>query len=366
MTYRLYIKTVSPLHVGTGEVYEPTEFFVHPKGYLGVLDFERFIAHFDERELRAFKQLCGRGTVESLVKLYILVDGLAQKFLNQGIDDFVKRRIEVCAGFLSHYKEIQKLLDDPRKLKNEFKKFIIYRTAFSPNEEVPFIPGSAVKGAIRTAVLNLRRGRVKGKTWRDYCERRCDGKQLESEILAYPGSRFQRDPFRLVRVSDFRPVGEVKTKIVYAVNRKKGGGSARGPHHILEVVEPGALFEGEITILEAEKRAGIKNPITFEEITEALRSFYGRERAREFEELDRLGADPLDFPENNLPLRIGRHSGAECVTIEGFRRIKIVQGRNRPPKFSDRATTFWLASEYKDSTTSQGLKPFGWVALYEA
>ena len=151
MTYRLYIKTVSPLHVGTGEVYEPKEFFVHPKGYLGVLDFERFIAHFDERELRAFKQLCGRGTVESLVKLYILVDGLAQKFLNQGIDDFVKRRIEVCAGFLSHYKEIQKLLDDPRKLKNEFKRFILYRTAFSPNEEVPFIPGSAVlMGASKT------------------------------------------------------------------------------------------------------------------------------------------------------------------------------------------------------------------------
>ncbi len=361
--YRIRLKTVSPLHVGTGEIYEPTEFFVHTEGYLGILDFEKFVSHFDKNSLFAFKKLCQKGTIESLVKLYILIDGLAQKFLKEGIEDFVLRRVKTCAGFLSHYKSIKELLkNNPSKLKNEFNKFTIYRTAFSPNKETPIIPGSAVKGAIRTAILNLRRKKVRGKTWQNYCDRRCDSKRLESEILAYPPLKFHQDPFRLIKVSDFRPVNGAKIKILYAVNRKKDGGVARGPYQILEVVEAGTVFEGEITILDPEKTSGIKDPVTLEEIKEALREFFGKESDREFEILSRLGADLPSFPAEGLPLRIGRHSGAECVTIEGFRHILIrgPRGRNR---YKDQATTLWLASEFKKSESSQGLKPFGWVAF---
>ncbi len=38
------------------------------------------------------------------------------------------------------------------------------------------------------------------------------------------------------KVSDFLPVGEVKTKVLYGINRKKDGGSGRGPYQIFEVV----------------------------------------------------------------------------------------------------------------------------------
>jgi len=369
-SYRVQIKTLSPLHLGTGEVYEPTDFFVHRKGYLGLLDFEKFIDHFTEKELLAFKHLCRKGTIESLVKLYLLIDGLAQKLLHQGIRDFVVRKIDLCADFLSHYAELQKLLENPQKLKNEFKRFTIYRTAFSPNEGVPIIPGSAVKGAIRTAVLNRRRYKARGKDWRHYCQQRdprrpprCDNRQLESEILEYSKNRFQQDPFRLVKVSDFRPLGEVKTKILYAVNLKKDGGRARGPYQILETIEPGAVFEGEITFLDGPRT--VENPLTFEEITDALKSFYVRESEREFDEVSKIGADFPVFPEEGFPLRIGRHSGAESVTIEGFRCI-LIRGPRGQNTFLDHATTLWLASEYSRPRNTQALKPFGWAVLYEA
>lgn len=370
---RLRIKTLSPVHVGTGEVYEPTEFFVHPEGYLGVLDFEKFIAHFTERELKAFKNLCREGTLKSLVNLYRLIDALAQSYLKQGIDDFTKRRISLCQGFLSHYEKIKTLRNNPQQLKREFNRFTIQRTAFSPNEEVPIIPGSAVKGAIRTAVLNNRRFKVQGKSWRDYCQQknphrppRCDSKQLESEILGYPKFKFQYDPFRLVKVSDFRPVEEVKTRIVYAVNRKKGGGQARGPYQILEVVEPGAVFEGEITLLEPEEHKDApKTRVDFKEIREALKNFYGRESEREFDEVKKIGGNIPVFSEGGFPLRVGRHSGAECVTIEGFRHI-LVRGPRGRNTYQDHATTLWLASEFPHTNSASGLKPFGWCALYEA
>ena len=362
-SYRVRLKVVSPLHVGTGEVFEPTEFFIHPvQKYLGVLDFERFIEHLSARELKAFFFLCQQGTLESLIKLYQLVEGLSLSLLKQGIEDFVVRRINLGEGVISHYNKVKNLKGE--SLKKEFNKFTIYRTFFSPNEETPLIPGSAIKGAIRTAVLNRRRNKARGRSWKDYCRPRCDSKQLESEILEYPRNRFHQDPFRLVKVSDFKPVGPAGTKVVYAVNRKKSGAAARGPYQILEVIEPGMVFEGQITILSPERGAKIAHPVTFQEICEALNSFYSRERDREFEELKNMGASPPIFSNGGYPLRIGRHSGAECVTIEGFRHI-LIRGPKGQKTFKDHATTIWLASDFPHVKGAHGLKPFGWVAFYE-
>ncbi len=60
---------------------------------------------------------------------------------------------------------------------------------------------------------------------------------------------------------------------------------------------------------------------------------------------------------------MGRHSGAECVTIEGNRHIKIMQRSGTPPKFLDHATTIWLASESSKPNTNSGLVPFGWAVM---
>ncbi len=146
---------------------------------------------------------------------------------------------------------------------------------------------------------------------------------------------------------------------------------ARGPYQILEVIEPGAVFEGEIAILRPLRGArGTRSiqgePLAFEEIRKALAAFYGQEKDREAKEVEQIDASFPAFPEGAFPLRVGRHSGAECVTIEGFRRIKIMQGKGKPPRYSDHATTLWLASEFYNPKNNYGLRPLGWAALYEA
>lgn len=62
-------------------------------------------------------------------------------------------------------------------------------------------------------------------------------------------------------------------------------------------------------------------------------------------------------------LRIGRHSGAEAVTIEGNRHIKIMRGKGQQPKYLDHTTTIWLASETSKPNTNNGLLPFGWAVM---
>jgi CRISPR-associated protein Csm5 len=64
-------------------------------------------------------------------------------------------------------------------------------------------------------------------------------------------------------------------------------------------------------------------------------------------------------------LRVGRHSGAESVTLNGVRDIKIMEGkgpdgRNKSSN-SNAAKTLWLAAVTKDQSTK--LLPFGWVLV---
>jgi CRISPR-associated protein Csm5 len=214
-------------------------------------------------------------------------------------------------------------------------------------------------------VLNARKNEVANKTLRNYYYKdrfgkiNYDAKKLESDILKY--KKFQEDPFSLVRVSDFRPVGQPKVKVTYAINVKKSSGKpGRGPYQIVEALLEGE-FEGTITILKYQKSSErrIDSPLSFEEIKGALKGFYGKELEREKKEMEKTGISYKAIQQPTIPIRIGRHSGAECVTIEGFRVIRIM-GSNTP---GATPTTLWLASE--DRSKPQNAMPFGWCSVIE-
>jgi len=67
-------------------------------------------------------------------------------------------------------------------------------------------------------------------------------------------------------VSDFQPLDNVHTRILYAVNRKKRKSdrptkAEKGPLQIFETIEPGSVFEGVINIEKPIRTASIKMPI---------------------------------------------------------------------------------------------------------
>ena len=236
---------------------------------------------------------------------------------------------------------------------------------------MPYIPGSSIKGALRTAYL--------GKLATDLGikGRKDRAKDLEVELL---GGSFKTDPFRMVKPSDFLPVGDVKTKIVYAVNKKKNvsnlnRGEERGNiPQILEVIREESIFEGTIHIQQPEPTAGIKKPIQSKELLNSMHDFYKKIVNEEDDITNSLGAGHIvvnsiinKFKDNRgvsaFLLRIGRHSGAESITIEGNRWIKI-SPPGKPPKYSDKgATTLWLTSETSKPNTNNGLVPFGWAVM---
>ena len=352
---RYVLKILSPVHVGCDEVYEPMAFTLdEERCKLIAFDPLEFLKQLNPRERESFAAICGKGTLGSIIEVY--------RFMRQRKTKGLE--VEVSSGFGKHYQKTLSLSpNDTKTLKQELNRFSISRTSFNPISQVPYIPGSAIKGSLRTAYLN---SRAKDET-SSQKRRGTPAKELERALL--DGGSFDTDPFRMLKVSDFVPLGPVKTRVVYAVNRKKKPSKfeARGPYQILEVIEPGCLFEGWISVLKPELGANITRPLTSAFILASTVAFYSEEWQREVAELAGIGVGQpkMQMQVNEHLVRLGRHSGAESVTISGHRHIKIMQEKGQH-KFLSHATTLWLAAESKKPTTNSGLTPFGWAALREA
>jgi CRISPR-associated protein Csm5 len=344
------LKVMSPVHIGCDEVFEPTEFVVDEmNNQLISFDPITFLTDLEEKDRQRFSGICLKGTLDSILEIYKFVRGRKTE----------GKVVEVSSGFVSHYQKCLSLpLGKSREIGNALNKFVISRTAFNPQDNRPYVPGSAVKGAIRTAWLNNLAKRARGGKFKNASD-------LENSLLNY--NRIENDPFRLVKVSDFMPIGGVSTRIVYAVNEKKKPSrlEAQGPYQILEVIEPGAVFIGSLSLVEPLKEGIINNPIGREMLLQSLSEFFGHENKRENDELSQISIPPQSLSETNgiWPIRVGRHSGAESLTIDSHRSIKIMKGKNKQAENLDHATTLWLASEESKPSNKQKLRPFGWSIL---
>jgi CRISPR-associated protein Csm5 len=353
--HTFFIRIVAPVHIGCGEVYEPMGFVVDElNAKIIVFDPIAFVAALDQEEKERFSKICAKGTIESIIEVYKFMRCLKKRRLDGHI-------ITCSTAFIEHYQDTLSIgIGDRHRIKQELNNFTIARTAFHPYTQQPYIPGSAIKGALRTAWLNTKQRDMGVSKWL--------GKAKDLEIKLLDGGNFNTDPFRMLKISDFHPVSLVKSKIVYAVNEKKklSNTKARGPYQILEIIEAGSVFEGTIEVVPAEKQAKIKTPLEKALLFNSAQEFYMKEKVREDDELSRIGMHGLDLGnlEGLYLLRLGQHSGAECVTIDGQRSIKILKKKDEEPAIMDRATTFWFAADAKDVYTKESLMPFGWSVLH--
>ena len=350
-TFHCLIKILSPVHIGCGEVYEPMSFVVdEAQKQLVVFDPFQFIASLPPIEKEKLKTICERGDIASILELY-------KFFRNKPAKG---SRVDLCSGFLDHYKKILSITPvELKRNQKELNKFAIDRTAFLSGAETPFLPGSSVKGSLRTALLNLRQQNTPVKLDQREQNDRNASVKLENKLLNY--REINEDPFRLVKVSDFMPAGIIRRKVIYAVDKKKKPSDESGLYQIMETIMPGSLFWGTISVEDA-IGSGIKKPIKMKEIKEGARMFYASEKTRENLELSNAGCTSHNSGDPDaIPLRLGRHSGAESVTIKGHRSIRIMKLNIK----LDHATTFWLASENKSGQPSINLTPFGWAEMIE-
>lgn len=373
---RLFVTPLSPLHIGCGADFDPTEYVIS----------EGLLYKFDPSNLPL--------TDEDRQELNVAVAlGGAKALLR--IQNFFHKRRKDCEGHAMLAIPVSKGLESQYQLRigqvaqfepdgNFISRLVIERTAHHPHSGVPYLPGSGLKGSMRTAWLDrLNKGRTASpsKRW----------SELETELLA--GGRFDKDPFRLVTVSDASG-SNIVSRIVFHTNHRKVPAVGRDgfPRTAQGLaVRRECIAHGQIGALSCEiaidSLKGRDDPATpaFElrlkgwaDLAQACNRYYLPRLRKEAEffrnrglvdrgwvsaTMDLLDRLKVQFDSGAaVLLRVGRHSGSENITLDGVRSIRIRRSKGESEQSSTGGTTLWLAAETEGDTSD--MHPLGWVLLH--
>lgn len=361
---RLHI--LSPVHIGCDDVYEPTSFVIDEQNKK-LIEFDPmdFVKALSQKEREEFSKKCTGDNLLDIIKF-------TKRTYKPALGG---KHIDIANGLLEHYKRVLSMSTFEKKA--VINQFTINKTAYNSQNNQPYIPGSSLKGSLRTAYLSALANVKEETKWNQKAD------DLETKLLdrsTNPKEKISSDPFRMVKVSDLLPVGDVKTKIVYAINRKKEKSDKAtlaekgGVYQIFETIQSGAIFGGIINVDSPIEGSKIMTPIKPENLLLSVHKFYAGNLKQEIKPLnDALGikhqagisanAQFQDkFKQSAFLIRLGRHSGAEAVTIEGNRSIKI-KGKDNDFSYKDHATTLWLAADNPKPENNNGLLPFGWAVM---
>lgn len=382
-TIRLVLTPLTPIHIGCGLDFEPTNYVIDDDVLYHFDPARVSLSKSDRDALIAAANRHGDEAIRDVQRFFH-----ARKDRFAGVAHGV---VSVAKGVTEHYNkrigQVAQRETGGRRVANQLE---IERTAHHPHTGTPYLPGSSIKGAMRTAWLDgLNQGR--GKASEDRTAQDMEKRLLDSR------AGFHADPFRLLRIAD--AIGsDVHAKVVFSTNHKKrlvhdkDGRivEAKGPSTRREVIIGGQYraISGELRFdvlpgigASARVPAPDHRVPGFAQLAQACNRYYLKRMQALIEILDTrrlaapewlasvqtlLAALKPEFDCGRLMLlRVGRHSGAESVTLDGVRSIRIMKGREQQPDWSpEGAKTVWLAAEHEGERS--GMLPFGWLILEPA
>jgi len=335
-TYKLKGEILTPVHIGDGTELEPLEYVIKDKFYK--VNLEEWLSTLSIEKTEEFQGLTGRNyaqiTILTALRRFIRDNVDTDKYTEWSVDvsDVVKRRYE-------------ERFDAPE---NQLPMSPFIRTA-----NKPYIPGSSVKGAIRTAYLNfLKRGTQSLSE-----KRRAD--LVEGELLKAivkgkddrPRFAIDKDPFRAIKVKDVSLLNN-STFFAEVINHNKKDNRINPTNiQILSEVTYSKLvgksitFELEISLdkkVLSHQDSGINSVhkgITIEKILKACDNFYKdalKEERDKFlkntiggEAIGKAYQQILDNAKDSYLLRLGWGSGLISMTISEDLRIENNYGKSK-------------------------------------
>ncbi|MEZ0322329.1 MAG: type III-A CRISPR-associated RAMP protein Csm5, partial [Thermus sp.] len=328
-SYALELELLSPVHVGTGEAY-PAYAYVpdFSRKEVHLLDTSALLQALSPERREAFLRRVAegpKGAQEVLRSLY--QEGRLPR-------EAIQRTLPASTAFL------RAIQDATQAATLEYRPL-----PYTPSG--PYLPGSSVKGALRTAWLYWRlvqRGEVvewrEGSWgWRKATSR--DGnvhikpppkpslfhnQTFEGAVLGYLGSKnrpnLYKDPFRAVRLTDSSP-GEGFLNRIGVFHSK---GAMEGIPILAETFRKGSRFRLLFRYHRGlSQPRGVAGSVPPQELLRALREYYGRVaeweeafakdhglgRALEvYKELEERLRDP-----NVFPIRVGFGSGRPSLRL---------------------------------------------------
>jgi len=323
-SYKLKLTALTPIHIGTGEVYEPTNFVIDD-GYLYEFDEILFYKRLSNMDKKNFIKIVEDGKAEALFEeLHALI------IKNKNIAKKVAyNKVEVSSPLESHYKtSISNAVQKEGKGKNQkkvFAKFEIQKTQRLLNNISTYISGSCIKGAISTA-------------YQEFIFKETDKENLDELFNT-------QKLFKNLSISDSLAQNST-SKIGYSINKERFEEDESQISTMMEVnlKESSYLINLKIGDLLGDDNNEITHKITKESIIHSCNSHYLP-----------IYKKGLKLKENQFLLRVGKHSGARAVTIEGLRKILVklcqIQNKREEGNNSDiRISRLYKKSHFENST----------------
>ena len=360
---RLKLTALSPIHIGSGEVYEPTNYIID-EGILYSFRDEDFYSALPDIKKEAFMRILNENKSDSFVRIH--------RFVKDNKNIAKEITIGMVAVTEGLQKDYDRLLGQVRQFEGRgratdrvFNKFEIQRiqrkqikTEADIYAQTGYIVGSALKGSISTAYQEL----VYKK----------EGKKAVEEKFQAKGRDISNNIFKEFKVSDSF-VKKVNTKIGFALNKERFDYDFYNPNGniklstYIEVIEPKSEFivninYGSLNIEEILKSCNSHYMPIFQSIfssnTNGEKEYINKYLQNSFYEKYRF----FELKPNQYLIRVGKHSGARAVTIDGVGKIKSLVSR-KPYRVETREdeTTTWLFGEKSNSNNE--LLPFGWVLI---
>lgn len=396
-THRLHLTPLSPLHIGCGEDFEPTNYVIDD-GLLYGFDPSR--AALNDLQRKQLTDVARRGSLPGI-----------QRFFRDHAAAFKPHAhvvMPVCSGVARLYEQrIGKAANVEASGNQVFNKLEIERHVYTGALQQPFIPGTSFKGALRTAWLDD----LNGERVPHDVEFKRNGEAKSSAAMEKRllGGDFQTSPLRLLKVADLMPTREPEREVLFAVNRKKRevlgrDGQPLQPKGIAarkDCVLHGQyrLFVADVTLPALLQHVGTSDnkgkpatpqaqqlnahgAVDMRKLARQSNAYHLQRLRRELAVLDGRGlVHPTWKNSINLLLlaqgtlgkklatgdaflvRIGRYGSADSKTLtgEGVASIKIMGGKGQPPSFESTTKTVWLAAQTEND--QKHLIPFGWAMV---
>lgn len=215
--YQLTLTAVGPIHIGNGQTIGKKDYFNLDGKTLGILDVERFFDELNPDEREEYCEFLERDS-------------------HVGLDEFLSRRqkFRSCAHANVKY-SIEATLSKSRR---GDPQYLEARAFVKDGEGRPYVPGSSVKGMIRTALLthviqNNRAGYMplydgrKARN-REDCAKAC--RAIERKAFWREGPTGDADDFDIMRyisVSDSQPLSTADLAFAKKYDKFSRGDSGR-------------------------------------------------------------------------------------------------------------------------------------------
>jgi CRISPR-associated protein Csm5 len=337
--YKVNLHILSPIHIGTGEELDPFSFIIRDN-QLCLIDLGRWMEEYPEKD-----------------SLYTMMDS----------GDFAKLRTFIAESFDLESAINCSIPIDSSKLLETYKRAIqekdprnqVLVSPITRNEATmeAYIPGSSIKGAIRTAIAN-RFVQSAGVTSKDA------GRGKYNEKIF---GRIKSDPLRWLKLKDVS-LAKFGTVIVeareYSMNPYKGitpKGHVEVAGSLCQTGQPVvyplhfsmASFELHGKTVDLSFLVNLLYQFYAPKYEEEYSKFYQSERASEIQQaIIPMNKAIAAMKTNEALIRIGHFSHVECVTLDKVRNPRTRKGKNGKP-------LPWGTTR----TLANGVYPFGWAKL---